>query len=137
MGYPDGVKGYKIWCTDLRPPKCIISKDVIFNEDELIRKTQPAEETKSGSKPHKMLEFEVEQPNQRNIEEATCFEDVENDSGEAQAPHQHVETKLNPQIGDYQLARDRRMRKIKPPKRFGYADLTAVALAAAHNIANE
>ncbi|KAH9668238.1 hypothetical protein KPL70_021339 [Citrus sinensis] len=104
VGYPDGVKGYKIWCTDLRPPKCIISRDVIFNEDELIRKTQPAEETNSG---------------------------------EAQAPHQHVETELNPQIGDYQLTRDRKRRQIKPPRRFGYADLTALALAAAHNIADE
>ena len=92
MDYPDGVKGYKIWCIDLRPPKCIISRDVIFNEDELIRKTQPAEETNSGSKPPEMLEFKVEQPDQRNIEEATYFEDVENDLGEAQTPHQHVET---------------------------------------------
>ena len=86
----------------------------MFNEDELIRKTHLAEETNSSSKPPEMLKFEVEQPDQRNIEEATYFEDVENDSGEAQAPHQHVETELNPQIGDYQLARDRRRRQIKP-----------------------
>ena len=134
VGYPEGVKGYKIWCTDLKPPKCLISRDVIFNEDELVGKTQLAEVTNSNSKPLKMLEFEVEQPDQRNIEEATYFED---DSGEAQAPQQHVETKLNPQIGDYQLTRDRKRRQIKLTKRFGYADLTALTLAAAHNIADE
>ncbi|KAH9704628.1 CCHC-type domain-containing protein [Citrus sinensis] len=37
IGYLEGVKGYKIWCTDVNPPKCIISRDVIFNEKELIK----------------------------------------------------------------------------------------------------
>jgi len=27
-----GVKGYRLWCTDLHPPKFIISRDVKFNE---------------------------------------------------------------------------------------------------------
>lgn len=34
VGYPDGVKGYKIWCG--QPKKCIISSDVIFNEASMI-----------------------------------------------------------------------------------------------------
>ena len=103
VGYPEGVKGYKIWCTDLKPPKCIISKDVIFNEDELVRKTQPAEVTNLNPKPPEMLEFEMGQSDQRNTEEATCFEDVEDDSGKAQAPQQQVETELNPPESDYQF----------------------------------
>ena len=31
IGYPEGVKGYKILCTNLSPPKCIVSRDVVFN----------------------------------------------------------------------------------------------------------
>ena len=37
LGYLDGTKGYKLSCTDLKPPKCIISKDVIFNESEMLK----------------------------------------------------------------------------------------------------
>ena len=36
IGYPESVKGYKIWCTDLNPPRCIINKDVIFNKGQLL-----------------------------------------------------------------------------------------------------
>ena len=31
IGYPEGVKGYKMLFTDLNPAKCIIGRDVIFN----------------------------------------------------------------------------------------------------------
>ena len=32
LGYPEGVKGYRLWCTDLKPPRCIVRRDVVFNE---------------------------------------------------------------------------------------------------------
>lgn len=35
IGYPNRVKWYKLWCTDLIPLRCIISRDVIFNEGEV------------------------------------------------------------------------------------------------------
>ena len=37
LGYPEGVKGYRLWCTDLKPPRCIVSRDVIFNEQEMLK----------------------------------------------------------------------------------------------------
>ena len=37
LGYPEGVKGYKLWCIDLKPPKAIISRDVVFNEAEMLQ----------------------------------------------------------------------------------------------------
>ena len=36
LGYPDGVKEYKLWYTDLEPPRCIISRDVAFNEKVVL-----------------------------------------------------------------------------------------------------
>ena len=36
IGYPEGVKGYNLWCTDFKPPKAIISRDVVFNEAEVF-----------------------------------------------------------------------------------------------------
>ncbi|KAH9682243.1 hypothetical protein KPL71_027274 [Citrus sinensis] len=37
LGYPSGTKDYKLWCVDLKPPKCIISRDVIFNEFDMLK----------------------------------------------------------------------------------------------------
>lgn len=31
LGYPKGIKGYKLWLDGSRRQKCFISKDVIFN----------------------------------------------------------------------------------------------------------
>lgn len=36
IGCPKDVKGYKLWCFSLKPPKCIISSDVNFYEGDLL-----------------------------------------------------------------------------------------------------
>ena len=43
LGYLEGVEGYKLWCTDLKPPKAIISRDVVFNEAEMLKTSESAE----------------------------------------------------------------------------------------------
>ncbi|KAH9687012.1 hypothetical protein KPL70_014605 [Citrus sinensis] len=89
LGYPDGVKGYKLWCTDLEPPRCIISRDVAFNENVVL--------------------------------------EIRKDVGlKTQKPQTQVQS--------YQLTKDREKREIRPPQRYGYADLIAYALAASHDI---
>uniref|UniRef100_A0A5B7C5R0 Retroviral polymerase SH3-like domain-containing protein n=1 Tax=Davidia involucrata TaxID=16924 RepID=A0A5B7C5R0_DAVIN len=37
LGYSDGVKGYKLWCTDENSPKYIISKDVTFDKSAMLK----------------------------------------------------------------------------------------------------
>ena len=32
LGYPEGVKGYRLWCTEPGKQGCIISRDVVFDE---------------------------------------------------------------------------------------------------------
>lgn len=39
-GYPEGTKGYKLWCTELAPPKSVVSRDVIFNENAMMDYSQ-------------------------------------------------------------------------------------------------
>ena len=39
IGYPDGVKGYKLWCLEVGHKRCIISRDVTFNEDDFQGRT--------------------------------------------------------------------------------------------------
>lgn len=51
MGYPDGVKGYRIWC--LESNKCIISMDVTFNERIL---QEPREQNQAQGGVHQSLD---------------------------------------------------------------------------------
>uniref|UniRef100_A0A803QK32 Retrovirus-related Pol polyprotein from transposon TNT 1-94-like beta-barrel domain-containing protein n=1 Tax=Cannabis sativa TaxID=3483 RepID=A0A803QK32_CANSA len=50
--YLDGVKGYKLWCLELGYKKCIIIRDVIFNEKEaaMVKKTNITSVQKVGSR---------------------------------------------------------------------------------------
>lgn len=32
LGYPEGFKGYRLWCVEPCHRKCITSRDVVFNE---------------------------------------------------------------------------------------------------------
>jgi hypothetical protein len=36
LGYADGVKGYRLWCSDPKSPKFIISRDVVFDESAML-----------------------------------------------------------------------------------------------------
>jgi len=38
LGYLEGVKAYCLWCIEPRFKKSIISRDVVFNEAEMIYK---------------------------------------------------------------------------------------------------
>ncbi|KAH9705555.1 hypothetical protein KPL70_011923 [Citrus sinensis] len=130
--YPDGVKGYKLWCTDLSLPRCIINRDAIFNEETVLRKKPQNNDAEPQDKTLESIQFEVEHPNKKSSQEAADSDGDEDDSSrntEAQS-QQHTPTQLR----DYHLARDRERRQIRPPQRYGYANLIAYALAASHEI---
>ncbi|KAH9649116.1 hypothetical protein KPL70_025868 [Citrus sinensis] len=128
IGYPEGVKGFKIWCTDINPPKCIISRDVIFNEEELIPRKPVQRKSEEEAKGLDTHQFEVELSNHHETHEAADSSEI-NDESEAQDA-----TQLESQLQSYQLARDRVKRPTRPPRRYGYADLITYALEAAHEI---
>ena len=35
LGYPRGVKGYRLWCIEPSNGKIVLSRDVVFMEDEM------------------------------------------------------------------------------------------------------
>ncbi|KAH9750404.1 hypothetical protein KPL71_013868 [Citrus sinensis] len=37
IGYPEGIKGYKIWCLDGKPSRTLISRDVVFDEEAMLQ----------------------------------------------------------------------------------------------------
>ena len=38
LGYPSGVKGYRLWCVEPKSPKFLISRDVKFDEFSMLEK---------------------------------------------------------------------------------------------------
>ena len=58
MGYPKEVKGYKLWIETQGKGKCIISRDVTFNEQDMSKQT-PAKDVEGLDQ----LQFEVEHEN--------------------------------------------------------------------------
>lgn len=90
IGYPKRVKGYKIYCIDLNSPKCIISRDVIFNEYELIVKRLTIEGTNSSTKNSEVVEFKVEASSHRGIKEAADSQDGDNDADNTLETHQQT-----------------------------------------------
>ncbi|GKB95669.1 retrovirus-related pol polyprotein from transposon TNT 1-94 [Tanacetum coccineum] len=57
LGYPDGVKGYRLWRLDDVKPKIIISRDVVFNESLIYKDTLKGA---GAADSEKEVEFEVE-----------------------------------------------------------------------------
>ena len=43
IGYPEGVKDYRLWCLELGHRRCIISRDVVFKEHEMGYSKKPDE----------------------------------------------------------------------------------------------
>ncbi|KAH9762156.1 hypothetical protein KPL70_000706 [Citrus sinensis] len=128
IGYPEGVKGFKLWCTDLNPPKCIISRDVIFNEKAALEMKKSADTDAQNDKERTNVQFEVEPYTREALED--------NDESYQRAADEgtnHVK-QIKAQHQEYQLTRDRERRKAKAPVRYRYADLIAYALTASHQI---
>ncbi|KAH9782240.1 hypothetical protein KPL71_008811 [Citrus sinensis] len=135
LGYPDGVKGYRLWCIDLKPPKCIISRDVTFNESEILNKSKTTESKDHISKIRPgIVQFEVESHEQDRTESETEG-DLERvtDGSDVVQESEPAENEDN----SYQLVRDRKRRAVRPPKRYTVADLIAYALIAAQEVNEE
>ncbi|KAH9658397.1 hypothetical protein KPL70_023479 [Citrus sinensis] len=127
LGYPEGVKGYRLWCVDSKPPQCIISRDVRFHEEELLNKPRnPDNNIESGTETD-MVKFQVEPQNLKEPEPETEGAEAEPEAG---IEHESAESEED----TYQLARDRKKRTIRPPKRYAVADLIAYALNAAQEL---
>ncbi|GKA21706.1 retrovirus-related pol polyprotein from transposon TNT 1-94 [Tanacetum coccineum] len=120
LGYPDGVKGYRLWRLDDVKPKIIISRDVVFNESLMYKDTlKGAGVADSG----KEVKFEVELKGSRvkptvdpHTGENLGNEDEEQDEG----PQQQ-------NLDNYVLVRDREKRTITIPAR--YRDESNVSLS--------
>ncbi|KAL0300180.1 UNVERIFIED_CONTAM: Retrovirus-related Pol polyprotein from transposon TNT 1-94, partial [Sesamum angustifolium] len=102
IGYPDGIKGYRLWLRSQPGFKVLISKDVIFNENEM----PCLDDSQDKNNDNLDLTFNKVEDNQQgegNEEEpSTVFPENTNSEG----------------LDDYLLARDRNRREPRIPARY-------------------
>ena len=128
IGYPEGVKGYKLWKLELGETRCIISRDVTFDESKMAMLSKEQKDNNSSSE---NTNFEVEHS-----------EISDHDSGNVIDHFDQAEVGDNEELvtqhdlSNYQLTRDREKRVIKPTKRYGHADIICYALSVLEEIQN-
>ncbi|KAH9716259.1 hypothetical protein KPL71_021398 [Citrus sinensis] len=92
---------------------------------------KPIENTEPQNKTDDIIQFEIEHPENKISSEAA--DSVEEVAGDGDTSSKHP----GPHIEDYHPAKDREKKVIRPPKRFGYADRIAYALATSREIDEE
>ncbi|KAH9801638.1 hypothetical protein KPL71_001098 [Citrus sinensis] len=139
VGYPEGVKGYKVWCGATH--KCIISRDVTFNEESMLEDNDSAVFDFSPYTDESIKEAAIRKDSRIEVESSSSSDREGQDMGapEDLQERSEVDDLRTPvtELQDYQLARDRARRETKPPSRYAYAGMIAYALNSAEEIAIE
>jgi len=125
LGYPAGVKGYKVWLLEER--KCAVSRNVVFQENavykDVMQKNKDSEtsqsETSSGS-----LDIDLEETSDMSLGGDLSDETGSlGDHSPTQDDHQTEGNEINEEVvadspESYHLVRDREKRAIRAPRRF-------------------
>ena len=130
LRYPECIKGYKIWWTNLKLPRCMVSRDVVFNEQEMLNSyTQKLRDIyKDSGLPNNQIKVELTRKSGNTISD----EVVEDWCREINYSNETSDSQTS--LQDYQLARDREMRVIRALKKYAYTDLIAYALTVAYEL---
>ncbi|KAK3034900.1 hypothetical protein RJ639_033263 [Escallonia herrerae] len=123
LGYENGVKGYWLWCPDSKSSKFLISRDVTFDESSMLLKKRELIDVGKDHSVREKVELEVQAPDSLPIIP------INEDDGS-----HSTEQNEEPQEQQYNIARNRLRREIRPPKKYGYADMVAYALSVAESI---
>ncbi|GJZ72093.1 retrotransposon protein, putative, ty1-copia subclass, partial [Tanacetum coccineum] len=128
LGYPEGVKGYRLYRLDGESPKIVTSRNVVFNESVMYKDTlKDSGAGNDKSVEELQVEVELQRLNNHTLEEdQTDQEDGDDEDAGDQ------ETDQTPDLTDYQLTRDREPRTRTKPLRFqDESNMAAYAFAAA------
>ncbi|KAG7532793.1 Reverse transcriptase RNA-dependent DNA polymerase [Arabidopsis thaliana x Arabidopsis arenosa] len=134
IGYPIGVKGYKVWLTEEK--KLAVSRNVIFQENAVFKDLLKGNEglaTSEEDLSRSYVELDLDT-------ESSSTSGGENDSSHhsprSTTPNLQSPTHVNDDAGNdvsqsprsYHLARDRERREVRPPVRFDDEDYYCEAL---------
>ncbi|KAL0411599.1 UNVERIFIED_CONTAM: Retrovirus-related Pol polyprotein from transposon TNT 1-94 [Sesamum latifolium] len=106
IGYPNGIKGYRLWVRNQPSLKIITSRDVTFNELEMPCLTDTSRKETDFNIENTFNKVDLNQDNQQGEEV------VENEENQ---PRNTVDEDAN---NDYQLARDRVKRETRIPSKY-------------------
>jgi hypothetical protein len=127
MRYEHGVKRYRLWCLSMK--KLLISRDVIFHESALINPKTIQNNEQASLGVREQVEFEADDKRKlkKNASKQLSDSGTQDSSQISDSPVDHP----------YSIAKDRPMREIKPPNKYGYADFVAYALSVVDDIQGE
>ncbi|GJS62986.1 retrotransposon protein, putative, ty1-copia subclass, partial [Tanacetum coccineum] len=128
LGYPEGVKGYRLYRLDNESPKIVTSRNVVFNESVMYKDT--LKDSGAGTdKSVEELHVEVELQGLSNRMPKEDHTDQEDGNDENAGDQETVQT---PNLTDYQLVRDREPKTRTIPLRFrDESNMAAYAFVAA------
>ncbi|KAG7563868.1 Integrase catalytic core [Arabidopsis suecica] len=146
IGYPTGIKGYKIWL--LEEHKCVITRNVVFYENLVYKDLNDRGEVMEKSDSEIKVATEVKSSrveNKGNIEQGGVVhiqEDSESETEEEVSEEtENAVITPGPQrrenLTNYKLARDRPRRVINPPARFTEESGVAFALVVVESLSLE
>ncbi|KAK2999657.1 hypothetical protein RJ639_023445 [Escallonia herrerae] len=123
QGYANGVKGYQLWCPDSKSSRFLISRDVTFDESSLLSKKKELIDAGKYHGVREKVELEVRASDSLHIMP------IDKDDGS-----HSTEANEKPQEQQYTIAKNRLRREIRPPQKYGYADMVAYALSVVEGI---
>ncbi|GKA14156.1 retrotransposon protein, putative, ty1-copia subclass [Tanacetum coccineum] len=103
LGYPEGVKGFRLYRLDDESPKIVTIKNVVFNENVMYKDTlKDFSAVTDKSVKELQVEVELQRLNNHSLKE----EQIDQEDGDDEDVGDQ-ETNQTPNLIDYQLARDR------------------------------
>ncbi|CAM8916933.1 unnamed protein product [Rhodiola kirilowii] len=135
LGYQEGVKGYKLWYLEKNHKRTLISRDVVFKEQDFLFKKTNVEKSPEQNP---SIEFEVQEPSGTSTEvEQGGVKIQEHGRTEPPAPNPtdqnetgQTDIENSPRsLQNYTLVRDRERRTHKKPVRYGYEDVVDFAFS--------
>lgn len=124
LSYASASKGYRLWCSDPKSQKLILSRDVTFNEDALLSSGKQSFVSSSTSignlqSTSKNVEFvlklaapNVDVPSSSTNESNIDDHPIDDDHDDS------TTSPIQQQGDDYSISRDRVRRQIRKPARY-------------------
>lgn len=133
IGYPNRVKGYKIWWGEQK--KCIISRDIVFHKSILLKESVTTNFDEYADNNFEIVidisKLKVEFSNDRYHEKEEY--DYKNGTNGGVEDISLPDLQLF-DLQNYQLAKDRIKRQTKALVKYGYIDLIAYPLLSVDDI---
>jgi hypothetical protein len=96
LGYVDGVKGYRLWCSNPKSPKFIVNRDVVFDESSMLHLRKESivyARKEKGSSKEVELQVEASQSVRDNTQDQPVI-DVHDSSSDDDDPQEEQETSI-------------------------------------------